>query len=175
MSPQEVKIIPVRLEDKEKLLAIGYKTFYDSFGPPINTEENIQKYLKKKFTLEQITSELQNINSEFYFASMANQIVGYIKLNLSEAQTEVVHNNALEIERIYVLKEYQGNQIGQVLFKKALEVAQKNTANFMWLGVWDQNSRAIKFYERIGFKIFDKHQFLLGTDLQTDLMMKLEL
>ncbi|MEW7291863.1 GNAT family N-acetyltransferase [Aquimarina sp. 2304DJ70-9] len=175
MTSQEIKIIPIRLEDNRTLLEIGRQTFYDAFGPPINTEENIQVYLKEKFTLDQINKELQHPDSQFFFAIFDTEIVGYIKLNTEDAQTESVHNNALEIERIYVVKEYQGKKIGQLLLDQSLNVAKQKETDFIWLGVWDQNPGAIRFYERNGFKIFDKHQFKLGTEIQTDIMMKLEL
>lgn len=172
---KDLQIIEVKPEDNQKLMTIGYRTFYDSFGPPINSEENIQSYLQKKFNIEQITIELNHPESMFYFAIIGNQIVGYLKLNINSAQTESVIGNGLEIERIYVVKEQQGKKIGQYLFDKCIEVAKLQKKDFIWLGVWDQNLNAIKFYERNGFKTFDKHQFMLGTDQQTDLMMKLQL
>ncbi len=175
MSSREVKITRVQLEDSQKLLQIGWQTFYDAFGPPVNSEENIQSYLSEKFTLDTILQELQNPNSEFYFSLISDQITGYIKINTGEAQTEQVEGEGLEIERIYVVKEHQGKNIGQHLFQKALQLAKVKSKKFLWLGVWDKNLRAIKFYQRNGFEIFDKHGFTLGTEAQTDVMMKLVL
>ncbi|WP_025663615.1 GNAT family N-acetyltransferase [Aquimarina megaterium] len=173
MELPEVLIKPVQPEDNRKLLDIGRQTFYDAFGPPHNTEENINGYLNEKFTLDNITQELQNPNSKFYFATINNDIAGYIKINFSNAQTEPVEGNTLEIERIYVVKEHQGKKIGQLLFQKILQIAKEKSIEFIWLGVWEKNPGAIKFYKRNGFKIFDTHRFMLGTDLQTDMMMKL--
>ncbi|PKV51050.1 spermine/spermidine N-acetyltransferase [Aquimarina sp. MAR_2010_214] len=172
---KEVQIKTVQSNDIYKLLDIGRQTFYDAFGPPHNTEKNINEYLNKKFTLDNITKELHNPNSEFYFAWVNNQIAGYIKLNSGNAQTEPLEGNTLEIERIYVVKEHQGKKIGQLLFQKTLQIAKEKSIEFIWLGVWEKNPRAITFYKRNGFKIFDTHQFMLGTDLQTDMMMKLAL
>ncbi len=45
----------------------------------------------------------------------------------------------------------------------------------MWLGVWEKNPRALRFYQKIGFQEFDKHIFTLGNEKQTDIMMKLHL
>ncbi|WP_074406463.1 MULTISPECIES: GNAT family N-acetyltransferase [Aquimarina] len=173
MELPEVLIKPVQLKDNRKLLDIGRQTFYDAFGPPHNTEENINGYLNEKFTLDNITRELHNPNSKFYFAWINNQIAGYIKINFDSAQTEPVEGNTLEIERIYVVKEHQGEKIGQSLFQKILQIAKEKSIEFIWLGVWEKNPGAIKFYKRNGFKIFDTHNFMLGTDLQTDMMMKL--
>ncbi len=175
MHPQEVKIVRVQLEDKNQLLEIGQQTFYDSFGPPINTEDNIKSYLKANFTLEKITQELQHPHAEFYFAKINKEVVGYIKLNRKDAQTEALPGDSLEIERIYVVKIHQGKKIGQMLFNQSLYIAKKKNVDFMWLGVWDQNPDAIRFYKRNAFKIFDKHRFVLGTEIQTDILMKREL
>ncbi|WP_103068484.1 GNAT family N-acetyltransferase [Aquimarina sediminis] len=171
----DVKIEEVTIDKCKSLLEIGRQTFYDAFGPPHNTEEDINGYLNEKFTIDTITKELQNPNSKFYFALINKQIAGYIKINSNDAQTELVKGNALEIERIYVVKEHQGKKIGQLLFQKTLDIAKENAVEFIWLGVWEKNPGAIKFYERNGFKSFDKHQFTLGTDIQTDVMMKLVL
>lgn len=84
-------------------------------------------------------------------------------------------DKALEIERIYVLSEYHGKRIGQLLYEKAMQIAKQSNADYIWLGVWEENPRAISFYKKNGFVEFDKHIFKLGDDEQTDIMMKLQL
>ncbi|WP_345106638.1 GNAT family N-acetyltransferase [Mucilaginibacter panaciglaebae] len=76
------------------------------------------------------------------------------------------------MERIYVLKEYHGKKAGQFLVEKAINTAQQNRVDFIWLGVWEENHRAISFYQKNGFAAFDKHIFRLGDEEQTDIMMK---
>jgi ribosomal protein S18 acetylase RimI-like enzyme len=80
---------------------------------------------------------------------------------------------ALEIERIYVLKDFHGKSVGQVLYNKAIDIAKEKKTKYVWLGVWEENPRAISFYKKNGFVEFDKHIFILGDDEQTDIMMKL--
>ncbi|MNF16430.1 Protease synthase and sporulation negative regulatory protein PAI 1 [compost metagenome] len=53
-----------------------------------------------------------------------------------------------------------------------MEVAVQEQVLYIWLGVWEENKRALRFYEKNGFTVFDKHIFRLGNDEQTDLMMK---
>jgi len=173
MDSAEIHMIKVQKENTAKLLEISRQTFFDSFGPPHNTLENINAYINEAFTIEKIKKEILNPSSEFYFAEYQNEVIGYIKLNSKKAQTEIVTGTSLEIERIYVLKSYQGNGIGQFLLNTILQKAKEKKVEFIWLGVWDQNIRAIKFYERNNFKIFDTHPFMLGSEHQTDLMMKL--
>ena len=74
-----------------------------------------------------------------------------------------------------MLKEFHGKKVGQFLYDKAIELAKEKNVDYVWLGVWEKNQRAIRFYEKNGFVIFDKHIFKLGNDAQTDILMKLTL
>lgn len=157
--------------DVVQLQKIGKQTFSETFAKS-NTEENLEKYLEEGFSLEKLSAEINNKNSDFYFAILEEEIIGYLKLNTGSSQTELKDNNALEIERIYVLSEFHGKKAGQVLYEKAIEVAHNRKVAYVWLGVWEENQRAIRFYEKNGFVTFDKHIFKLGSDEQTDLMMR---
>lgn len=167
-----MQIRKLNITDLDNLQKISVTTFKETFEE-VNTEEDMQKYLAENLSLERLKSELENPNSEFYFAENENEILGYLKLNFGDTQTENQGNEALEIERIYVLKEFFSLKVGQFLFEKSVEIAKEKSMKFIWLGVWEENKRAIRFYEKNGFEIFGKHDFVLGTDVQTDLLMKL--
>lgn len=169
-------IIIKRVDEKDilKLQAISKKTFTDTFSSS-NTKEDMQKYLNKSFSQDQLLKEISNQNSFFYFAMIDQEVVGYLKLNIAEAQTEIYDLSSLEIERIYVLDTFQGQKIGQILFNKAVENAKSLNLNEIWLGVWEENISAINFYLKNGFEKFDQHIFKLGNDEQIDFMMRLKL
>ena len=158
----------------EELQAISRQTFQETFAS-VNTEANMNKYLDEELSLAKLTSELNNINSAFYFARLNNKVIGYLKLNVGQSQTELKDDKALEIERIYVLQEFYGKAVGQKLYDKAIQVARGRKASYVWLGVWEENLRAIQFYKKNGFAEFDKHMFKLGDEEQTDIMMKLDI
>jgi ribosomal protein S18 acetylase RimI-like enzyme len=168
---ENIEIREATLNDIKLLQDIGKKTFFETFSES-NSEENMKKYLEDGFSIEKLTEELNNRHSEFYFAVMDEKVLGYLKLNFGASQTELKDTNSLEIERIYVLQEYHGKKVGQVLYEKAMQVAYEKEAIYVWLGVWEKNPRAIRFYEKNGFVEFDKHIFKLGDDKQTDIMMK---
>ncbi len=171
---EKIDIKRVTLNDIDQLQKISRQTFYETFSAG-NTEENMKKYLEEGFSLEKLTVELNDKNSEFYFAELDNHVIGYLKLNFGQSQTELKDDKALEIERIYVLKELHGKHVGQLLYEKAMQIARQIDADYIWLGVWEENPRAIHFYKKNGFVEFDKHIFKLGNDEQTDIMMKLQL
>ena len=128
-----------------------------------------------KISTEELNAELNDKNSEFYFSEFNEKIIGYLKVNIGQSQTNTKDKNALEIERIYVLKEIYGKKVGQSLYEKAIKLAEENNAEYIWLSVWEENLRAIRFYKKNGFVPFDKHIFKLGNDEQSDIIMKLEL
>lgn len=171
---KDINIRSVSPGNIDELQKIGRQTFSETFSA-VNTEENMNKYLDEGFSVEKLKAELRNPDSGFYFAELEGNVIGYLKLNFGQSQTELKDDKALEIERIYVLAEYHGRKVGQLLYGKAIEIAREKNATYVWLGVWDQNSRAIAFYRKNGFVEFDKHIFRLGDDEQTDIMMKLEL
>ena len=171
---ENINVVRVTLNDIDQLQKIGRQTFSDTFSAG-NTEDNIRKYLDEGFSLEKLTAELNDKNAEFYFAILDKNIIGYLKLNFGQSQTELKDDKALEIERIYVLKGFHGKNVGQILYEKAMQIARQTNADYVWLGVWEENPRAINFYKKNGFVEFDKHIFKLGNDEQTDIMMKLQL
>ena len=160
-------------EDLAQLQQIGRQTFLETFAAS-NSEENMTTYLAEGFSTEKLSTELHDAHSEFYFAILENKVIGYLKVNFGPSQTDVKDDKSLEIERIYVLQEFLGKKVGQMLFDKAIQIAKQQDADYVWLGVWEHNPRAIQFYKKNGFVEFDRHIFLLGNDAQTDIMMKLK-
>lgn len=169
-----ITIQRITLNDIEQLQKIGRETFSETFSPS-NTEENMKQYLANGFSIKKLSDELKDENSEFYFALSETNAIGYLKINFGASQTELKDEKALEIERIYVLKKFHGKKVGQVLYEKAIDIAKQKNSDYVWLGVWEENPRAICFYKKNGFVEFDKHIFKLGDDEQTDIMMKLKL
>ena len=174
MALYDIKIKKVTLQQLKELQIICRETFYDTFFDD-DAKEDMEKYLTENFNDIQLTKELKNPKSQFYFAIIDDKVAGYLKINFGKTQTEIKDEKGLEIERIYVLKNFHGKKIGQKLYEVALEVAKDKTLDYVWLGVWEKNLRAIRFYEKNGFTEFDKHIFVLGNDEQLDIMMRLKL
>lgn len=169
-----IEVRKVTLNDIDSLQKFGKHTFAETFSED-NSEEDMQDYLVKGFSTEKLKAELTNQHSEFYFALLDIRIIGYLKVNFEPSQAQIKNESALEIERIYVLKEFHGKQVGQVLYDKAMGISNQKKVDYVWLGVWEENPRAIRFYQKNGFVEFDKRIFKLGSDEQTDILMKLRL
>lgn len=172
-------MIPIQIEkvsafNIDELQKISRDTFFESFVTS-TSEENMRLYLENNFSKEQLTKEVENDYSEFYFARIENEVVGYLKINYSAAQTELKDDQALEVERVYVRNNYHGKGVGQQLLDYAIQLAKQKNMQSVWLGVWENNQRAISFYKKNGFITFDTHVFMLGEEAQTDYMMRLNL
>ena len=170
----QIELIRATPADVLLLQAVSRQTFYETFAAA-NSAEDMDVYLAQSLATDKLAAELAVAESEFYLAVDNTQAIAYLKLNFGEAQTEPADQQAMEIERIYVLKSFQGKNIGQLLFEKAMQRARQQQATYVWLGVWEENHGAIGFYQRNGFVAFGKHVFRLGNDEQTDIMMKLAL
>ncbi|NEU07998.1 GNAT family N-acetyltransferase [Flavihumibacter sp. R14] len=171
---ENIDIKKVTLSDIDQLKKISRQTFLETFAAG-NTEENMRKYLEEGLSTEKLAAELSDPDSEFYFGLIHKDVIAYLKLNFGQSQTELKDDKAIEIERIYVLREFHGKKVGQLLYEKAIQIARQKNADYIWLGVWEENPRAINFYQKNGFIEFDQHIFKLGDDEQTDIMMKLQL
>ncbi len=168
---EQIEIRLIGVGDVLVLQQLACQTFTETFAH-CNTPENLSKYLDEKYSVETLGAELANPLSAFYIAICAGKVAGFLKLNTGAAQTELQEPDVLEIERIYVLQEFHGKGVGQVLFDKAMAEAVNANCRNVWLGVWEENYRAIRFYTKNGFVKFDTHIFKMGDDEQTDWMMK---
>ncbi len=160
--------------DLEQLITISRETFEAAFKEA-NDPTDFQNYMDFAFDRDKLLSELENEKSKFYFIKEKEELVGYFKVNEGEAQTDVKDFDSFELERIYVVESHQGRKIGATMLQNVLELAKKEGKQYVWLGVWEENTAAIRFYQRFGFKKFDTHPYYIGKDRQTDWLMRLDL
>ncbi len=157
--------------DIEKLQQLCILSFRESFQVQ-NDPDNFEDYLQKSFNIETLRQQLNHPSSVFYTLSAGDQLAAYLKVNKDDAQKESKRASHVEIERIYVLREFHGNGLGAFMITLAMNYALENGRNHLWLGVWEKNPEAIAFYERMGFKTTGKHLFQLGEEAQTDYIME---
>ncbi len=174
MSFQNPTIQRATETDLIDLQSISILTFCQAFEQ-FNTAEDMQLYLENCLSMEQLNKEMATDASSFFLAKIDNETMGYLKLNCGISDQNDLDGQGLEIERIYIVEEYHGTGIGQELYAFAIERAIEICATHLWLGVWEHNTRAIRFYEKLEFEPFGTQQFILGKDIQTDILMRLSL
>lgn len=167
-------IRPIQPTEVDDLQRLALRIFYASFSDQ-NTPDNMKAYTDKAYSRDQLLSELRDPLSEHYFLCEGDQRIGFLKLNLAGAQSDIHDPESLEIQRIYIDASHQSKGLGAKLLDFAKERATALQLQYIWLGVWEKNPKAIRFYERHGFTIFGSHQFIMGDEVQTDILMKLQL
>lgn len=162
---------PAAMHDIDELRELSVRTYYETFTA-YNTPENMEEYLNRAFDREKLHRQLADKNVLFFLLYFDEKPAGYLKLNEAPAQTDINDTAALEIERIYVSKAFQGEGLGRYLMDKAISLAVQRRKKYVWLGVWEQNEKALRFYKRYGFYRIGRHSFVMGDDEQTDYIMR---
>lgn len=160
--------------DIDALVLISKTTFTKAFEKD-NNPQDFESYIATAFSRETLLSQLSNPDSFFYFAYFEEKLVGYLKINLNKAQTDVKTEDGLELERIYILDNFQGQGYGALILDKLMGIGLDTQKSFVWLGVWEKNVKAIQFYQRHGFVKFGTHPYYIGMDKQTDWLMRCDL
>lgn len=171
-----INIRPATSEDAKVLTDLAYTTFWDAFAHhPKNAPDDLNHYMRQAFNLEQIAAELTDEKSIFLIAELEGEPAGYAKIIVDNIEPGITAERPVELNRLYSHQQFLGKGIGQALMNACFDRAKEDGRDVMWLGVWEFNPRAQRFYEKNGFRVVGSHVFLLGEDPQTDLLMQIEL
>jgi len=163
-------------EDAKLLTDLAYTTFWDAFSHhPKNAPDDLNHYMRQAFNQEQINAELSDANNIFLIAEIEGEAAGYSKIIIDNIEPGITAERPVELSRLYSHQKHLGQGVGQTLMDACFEHARIEDRDVMWLGVWEYNPRAQRFYEKNGFRVVGSHVFLLGKDAQTDLLMQIEL
>jgi diamine N-acetyltransferase len=173
------------ITDIPELVAISKSTFIEAFAHQ-NDPVEFDAYVNSAFTLQTLTEEFNTEGVSFYFVEKEDRPIGYIKLHHNKSplgttkpniqvQYDFEHAKSTELERIYLLSEYHGKGVAQLQMDYVIQMAKENGSHFVWLGVWEHNPKAIRFYEKFGFEKFGDHVFDVGNDPQIDWLMWLKI
>jgi ribosomal protein S18 acetylase RimI-like enzyme len=172
----DIKIRQAVPEDAQLLTGLAFTTFWDAFAHhPKNAPDDLAHYMRQAFSLEQISEELNDPRSLFLIAEINGDTAGYAKLIFESTEPDIIAEWPVELSRLYSHQKFLGQGVGQALMDACFDLAIEAGRDVMWLGVWEYNPRAQRFYEKNGFRFVGKHTFLLGSDPQTDLLMQKEL
>ena len=162
--------------DAELLTALSYTSFRDAFADhPKNAPDDLAQYMNEAFTVDQIARELEDPNATFLVAEIDGVMVGYAKLIVDSIEVGITADRPIELSRLYSSQEQIGKGVGQTLMDACFASALGQNRDVMWLGVWEYNPRAQRFYEKNGFRAVGSHVFQLGEDPQTDILMQREI
>lgn len=174
MNPYDYHIYEIDQYHLVALKNIAIRTFDETFATT-NSRENMEDYFTRCFNEQVLREELRNPESWWFFIESNGTLAGYLKVNVGRAQTELREDDGFEVERIYVLKEFYGSGAGAALMEHAIEQGRGKGKKYLWLGVHEENYRALRFYEKYGLQEFDDHTFMMGKQPQRDVLLRMEL
>jgi len=167
-------VIHIRIATKDDAILIAnisQECFYHAFIAS-TTPADMDMFLKTQFTKGKLILEVGAKENIFLLAYVGEEVVGYAKLRNGDRPSQLRQFKCLELARLYAMPGKIGAGVGAALMKQAIAIANELEKEVIWLGVWEGNVRAIKFYHSFGFEKFADTDFLLGEDLQQDWLMK---
>ena len=172
----ELTIRQATIDDAKLLTDLAYTTFWDAFAHhPKNAPDDLNYYMRQAFNQEQISVELADDKNIFLIAEIDGDAAGYSKIVIDNIEPGITADKPVELARLYSHQRHLGQGVGQTLMDACFERSKAEGRDVMWLGVWEYNPRAQRFYEKNGFRVVGSHVFQLGQDAQTDLLMQKEL
>lgn len=169
-----LSIRKAEISDLKIICALGITTFYEAYFEQ-DDPRDLANYVLESFSLEQIEKELRDENSTFFIAEANGRVVGYAKLRENSEVDCLKTGEAIELQRIYILERARGKGIGDALMKRCFDGARAKGYKAIWLGVWERNLAAQRFYEKLGFVKAGELRFLYGEKMETNFVLKLDL
>lgn len=162
---------PVETHEADRLEAVARELFIKSFDGTTEDPDSIEDYVNKAYEVEVLEEEIQDEESFTYWVKADDTIAGYFKLNIGQNQTELYGDEYLELQRIYIFEDFKRLGIGSRILDFTKKKAQELQKEKIWLGVWEHNHSAQKFYEKNGFERDGHHIFWMGDERQVDYIM----
>jgi GNAT superfamily N-acetyltransferase len=168
-----VKSVQIRrgvASDAAALAAFAARTFADTFAAD-NAPADMRAHLDRTYGVAQQGEELTSLDVVTLLAEQDARLVGYAQVRRGPAPPCVAALGAIELHRFYLDASAHGTGLAQRLMADVFAAAREAGAAHVWLGVWERNARAARFYQKCGFAEVGSHAFVLGTDRQTDRVM----
>ncbi len=146
-----LRIRKATLTDLNLISVLAITTHYEAYFE-LDPSHDLADYCVRFFDLETVKSELENPSWTFLIAEYEGNAIGFAQLREGKKIECMEGKNAIEIQRIYVIEPMKGKKIGKALIEKCCEIGKEKGYETIWLGVWDENIEAQKFYEKIGMK-----------------------
>jgi ribosomal protein S18 acetylase RimI-like enzyme len=169
-----IEVREAEFSDVAAMREVAIQSYVDTFAE-VNTPENMSTFLDKAYSQQKLEEEFYETGSVLYLAWNDNRVAGFLRMRSSEEVAAELGSNTIELQRLYIHKDFQNQKVGRILMQKAIDYALEEKFEWIWLGVWERNFNAQRFYAKWGFEKFGEHVFQMGDDPQTDWLLKRKL
>ncbi len=168
-----------RVEDAGIVAAVAAETF-EMACPPGTTPASIAAFIAEHLAESRFAAHLADAERVVLLADVNGEIAGYTMIVGGEpadpmVSRAVVNRPTVELSKCYVRANFHGHGVAAALMAASLSAAAELGASSVWLGVNQQNARAIRFYEKSGFRRRGVKHFFVGEELQDDFVLEREL
>lgn len=154
-----IQIITADTSHSATISSIGKKSFREAFGNLFNNKIELAEYLEFTYDPVKLTRSLRKDGNIYLLAYWEDRAVGFAKIKKFSLNPQIESISQMELQKIYVLPEYQGIGIGQALMDEILKLSCKVSPDYIWLDTHISNEKAIRFYEKNGFIKCEKYFF----------------
>ena len=160
--------------DIDNYAAISRRTFADTYRGT-HSAEVLERHVGARFTEEALRIELSDATREALVVTRGDAWVGYVLLHEGAPPSDVHGSHPVEVERFYVDADWHGRGVARPLMEAALDAARVRGGDVAWLSVWQENPRAVRFYERCGFVVVGSATYLFDGHPESDHLMAIAL
>lgn len=164
-------------DDAALLSELSCITFIEAYSDQVPMEE-MQPYLAEALNERAIAKELAEPEVHYYFvyahSNLASRpaLAGFIMLRRRYSSDLLDGAPATYINRFYLRAQYWGSGLARQMMDFCEAFAEDAGVQWLWLQVWEQNNRAISFYQKCGFEIFGIADFHMGDVVHRDPVMR---
>lgn len=166
-----VKVRKALPEDLDLLIKLGTRCFYEAFND-VTAPDDMEAYLSSTFQKAAIESQLMDKRSLIFIADVGTDPAGYVYSHPAATPQCVSDKTAIKLERLYLRKRYYGRAVGDALMQISIEESRFHGYHSVWLSSWELNDRANAFYKKWGFKVVGNQKFTVGSDIQSDFILR---
>lgn len=171
---RDISIRAATIADAVLISVLASTTFYEAYFTQ-DESQNLANYISESFEVEGIRAEISDPDSTFFLIFLDEKAVGYTKLISNSRLGCISHPKAIELKRIYLVERVWRTGIGKTLLEHCIKEARSRGFDVIWLGVWEENLRAQRFYAKFGFSEVGTITFPYGDVDGTNLVLQLEI
>lgn len=152
------------------LAQLAERFFRDTFGT-LNTAEDMDVHARKHYGPDKQLRELEDPSLGYLIAEVDGKAAGFAMIGEPRSESCARFERPVELFRFYIDNEWHGKGIAVPLMQECYAEARARGGRTVCLNVWQKNPRAIRFYEKVGYRIEGTQPYVLGNDVQTDWVM----
>ena len=179
-------------EDAEALSTLASTCFRQTFGH-LYTPDDLDRFIHEAYSPEVLRAELTDPKRPTWLlfleeseadvtapectdarTASEGKLIGYVTVCPAHLPHPEVKEGDGEVQRLYLLQEYQGGGRGSRMLEHALNWLEADGPRTLWIGAWSENYGAQRLYGRYGFTKVGEYSFMVGDHADREFILRRE-